>query len=135
MSMHTPGPWNISGMSMNDGSISIGHAEYRIVIAYVTNAASLGDFVAAAMRGRRDFGAPDTAKAQWANARLIAAAPDLLAALIAVHQPYETLTQDALEAGILMEFGPPKPEKGAALLLARAAITKATTPAGAERDE
>lgn len=78
---HTPGPWEVGGISMNDGSISIRHAQYRIVIADVTNAASLGDFVSASMRGRRDFGAPDTAKTQWANARLISAAPDMYEAL------------------------------------------------------
>lgn len=77
----TPGPWAISGLSMNDGSISIGQAELRIVIAYATNAASFGDFVSAAIRGRRDFGAPDTAATQWANAHLITAAPDLYEAL------------------------------------------------------
>lgn len=78
---HTPGPWIISGVSINDGSISVSYAEYRIVIAQVTNAASFGDFVSAAIKGRHDFGAPDTAATQWANARLIAAAPDMLAAL------------------------------------------------------
>ncbi len=78
---HTPGPWRIGSVSMNDGSLGITHDEYRLVIANVNNGASLGDFVTAAMRGRKDFGAPDTAKTQWANARLIAAAPDLYEAL------------------------------------------------------
>lgn len=90
---HTPGPWEISGISMNDGSVSIRHAEHRIVISYVTNAASLGDFVAAAMRGRRDFGAPDTAHTQWANARLISAAPDMLAALKTAHTHLEHMAK------------------------------------------
>jgi hypothetical protein len=77
MSAHTPGPWVIKGISMDTGSISIGPEDLRIVIAYVTNAASFGDFVNATLAGRRDFGAPDTANTQQANACLIAAAPDL----------------------------------------------------------
>lgn len=80
----TKGPWKISGVSMNDGSISVSCPEQRIVVACVTNAASLGDFVAAAIKGRRDFGAPDTAKTQYANAHLIAAAPALAEALEAI---------------------------------------------------
>lgn len=64
---------------------------------------------------------------QDANARLIAAAPALLKALEAVHAPYATLTAEALEAGILMEFGPPKPEKGRAQLQVRAAIAATKT--------
>jgi hypothetical protein len=54
---------------------------------------------------------------------------DMLAALKAVHEPYRHLTDEALEAGILMEFGPPKPEKGAALLMVRKVIAKAEPPA------
>ena len=69
----TPGPWQTKGVSMEDGSISIGPTAYPIVLAYVTNAASFGDFVTAALHGRRDFGAPDTAVTQWASADFIAA--------------------------------------------------------------
>lgn len=64
-------------------------------------------------------------KDREANSALVAAGPDMLVALKAVHEPYRHLTAEALKAGILMEFGPPKPEKGAALLLARAAIARA----------
>jgi hypothetical protein len=109
---HTPGPWEISGISMDDGSISIRHSEYRIIIAYATNAASFGDFVSAAIRGRRDFGAPDTAVTQWANARLIAAAPDLLAAAIWA------------EAALAPFSHEPSEKSGISML--RAAIAKAT---------
>ena len=77
----TPGPWELSGISLNTGSISIRQPDLRIVIADVTNAASFGDFVGAALRGQKDFGAPDTAITQHANAHLIAAAPDLYDAL------------------------------------------------------
>lgn len=50
---------------------------------------------------------------------------ELTEALRAVHAPYKMLTEDALEAGILMEFGPPRPDRGAAQLLVRAALAKA----------
>ncbi len=36
--------------------------------------------------------------------------------------PYATLTEEALRDGILMEHGPPKPERGLAILRARAAL-------------
>jgi hypothetical protein len=78
---HTPGPWKVGGISLNTGAIAINHPEYRLVIADVLNAASFGDFVTASIRGRRDFGSPATAKTQWANARLIAAAPCIYEAL------------------------------------------------------
>ena len=85
MSAHPPGPWTVSGISMNDGSISIGAEKYRIVIACVTNAASFGDMLVGAIkraeRGKDDGRFyPSDAKTQFANARLIAASPDLLAA-------------------------------------------------------
>lgn len=109
---HTPGPWIISGVSINDGSISVSYAEYRIVIAQVTNAASFGDFVSAAIKGRRDFGAPDTAATQWANARLIASAPDMLAALKEAE-------------GELYQVPPADAEQERVLAIVRAAISKA----------
>lgn len=77
---HTPGPWQVIGISQDDGSISIGQPEYRIVIAYATNAASFGDFINGAMkRGGVKFAQSD-AHTQFANARLIAAGPDMLKA-------------------------------------------------------
>jgi len=54
------------------------------------------------------------------------AAQKLLEACVAVHAPYKTLTEEALRDGVLMELGPPKPDRGAALLLVRAAIALAT---------
>lgn len=66
---YTPGEWRISGISQDDGSISI--AKDQIVICYVTNAASFFDVVS-----------KRTPEAQFANARLVAAAPELLDALV-----------------------------------------------------
>lgn len=80
MSKHTPGPWIIRGISQEDGSISFGSEKFRIVIGYVTNAASIGDFVQESLK-RGTFGSPDAAHTQWANARLCAAAPEMLEAL------------------------------------------------------
>ncbi len=109
---HTPGPWEVTGVSMNDGSISIGQQEQRIVIAYATNAASFGDMLVGAVRRGGGALEPDDCHTQWANARLIAAAPDLLAALI-------NLLPDAEAAA--KEFGyEPTP-----LIAARAALAKA----------
>lgn len=76
---YTPGPWAISSISQETGEIGI--AKDGVVIAYATNAASFGDFINATLKGRKDFGSPDTAHTQFANARLMAAAPELDAAL------------------------------------------------------
>ena len=74
---HTPGPWAVTGVSMTTGNVSVGMKEHRIVIAEVTNAASFGDMLAGAMkRGGGGFQQNDC-HTQFANARLIAAAPDL----------------------------------------------------------
>jgi hypothetical protein len=75
---HTPGPWEITGISQDTGSISVGQRDLRIVIADVTNAASFGDMIAGAMsRGGGSLRQLD-ASTQFANAHLIAASPDLL---------------------------------------------------------
>jgi hypothetical protein len=78
---HTPGPWDITSISMDTGDVGVGSREGRFLIASVTNAASFGDMLAGAMsRGGGEFRQAD-AVTQFANARLIAAAPDLLGAL------------------------------------------------------
>lgn len=63
----------------------------------------------------REFGALKDVEAKLAV---------MVEALRAAHAPYAALTDEALEAGILMEFGPPKPQKGAALLLVRRALSE-----------
>ncbi len=65
---HTPGPWNINGVVEGSGQISISAG--RCVVADALNAVSAGDV----LFGRRP-------EMQWANAKLIAAAPDLLESL------------------------------------------------------
>lgn len=96
---HTPGPWIIRGVSQEDGSISFGSEKFRIVIGYVTNAASIGDFVKESFE-RGTFGSPDAAHTQWANARLCASAPEMLAALknvVEVWGATQTLYGDTIE--------------------------------------
>ena len=74
---HTPGPWVVTGVSMTTGNVSVGMKEHRIVIAEVTNAASFGDMLLGAMkRGGGGFEQSDC-HTQYANARLIATAPEL----------------------------------------------------------
>lgn len=78
---HTPGPWVVTGVSMTTGNVSVGAKDQRIIIADVTNAASFGDMVAGAMkRGSAGFH-PSDCDTQFANAQLIATAPDMAEAL------------------------------------------------------
>lgn len=85
---HTPGPWEVTSVSMNTGNVSVGHKASRIVIADVTNAASFGDMLSGAMkRGGGGF-KQDDCHTQFANARLISAAPELLDALSNLLQVY-----------------------------------------------
>lgn len=103
MSKHTPGEWIISGISQEDGSISI--AKGQIVLCYVTNAASFFEVV----RGQHP-------SVQFANARLIAAAPELLEAL-------ESIADCCNEDDAARDYASRQAEiRG----IARAAIAKAT---------
>lgn len=79
-------PWIIKGIRMEDGSISFGPRDMPVVLGDVTNGISLADFVSAAVRGRRDFGASDTAVTQHRIANLIVAAPTLLERAIPIIQ-------------------------------------------------
>lgn len=90
-SKHTPGPWTITGISQQTGSISVGSKDQRIVIADVTNASSFADMLAGAMkRGGGGFRQSD-ALTQFANAALIAAAPDMYEALKAARDEIKQL--------------------------------------------
>lgn len=78
---HTPGPWTADTISMETGDWGVSQRDLRISICHVHNAASFGDFIAGAMkRGGGRFEQCD-AVTQIANARLIAAAPDMYDAL------------------------------------------------------
>ena len=70
MSKHTPGPYKADTVSADTGDIGVSALDGRIVVASVHNGAS-------AISLLRD----GTAETQWANARLIAAAPEMLEAL------------------------------------------------------
>lgn len=64
-------PLSVRGINQSDGSISFGCDEKRMVLGYITNACSFGDFVSAAMkRSARSggegvaFGQPEDAVTQ-----------------------------------------------------------------------
>lgn len=76
-----PLPHDNPNSPQDTGSIGVGSEELRILIADVTNAASLGDMLSGAMRRGGGSFSPNDCSTQFANARLIAAAPELLDAL------------------------------------------------------
>lgn len=78
---HTPGPWTFDSISMGSGDCGISQRDLKISICHVHNAASFGEFVVGAMKRGGDTFDQRDAHTQRANALLIAAAPDLLAAL------------------------------------------------------
>lgn len=110
---HTPGPWVADAIAEN-GDIRIGCIDLPLVIASVHNGASIGEIL---------NGLPP--ELQWANARLIAAAPDLLVALhgmIGLIQLIVPTLQGSQRIGV---------EQNHRLEAAIAAITKATGSATA----
>lgn len=120
---HTPGPWAVTGISMSTGSISVGQRDQRIVIADVTNAASFGDMLGGAMRrGGGKFDQADCST-QHANARLIAAAPDMFEALKAARQ----FIANGVELGFIRmpDAGTPDPAHDT-LPVIEAALAKAS---------
>jgi len=98
---HTPGPWEVTSISIETGNVSVGSRDLRIVIADVTNAASFGDMLAGAMSRSGGSFDPSDARTQFANARLIAAAPDMLAALISVRARFQHLRLGPDESAVL----------------------------------
>jgi hypothetical protein len=108
--MHTKGSWAISGVIEGRGDISI--AADRIVVATAHNGVSFFDVIGG-----------NHPEQQWANARLIAAAPDLLEALIAAqsllrkcHEAVRMSLNDDIERAAATD----------AMASIRAAIAKAT---------
>lgn len=98
MTKHTPGPWQV-GMAFDN------YGATEIAIEHMTTAGNL--IIAVALDGLQG---------QDANARLIAAAPDLLEALKGLHD-------DIMDYIRLNSLGA---ENNHWLVQARAAITKAT---------
>jgi hypothetical protein len=114
MSGHTPGPWAISSVSMETGAVGI--AKNRILIAEAHNGYSFMDVV----QGNEPA-------EQFANARLIAAAPELLAAAEA-WETADDARNDCAECeneGPWEHCGPCSERFGEAIVLRRAAIAKA----------
>ena len=102
---HTPGPWKADEHGLHIWGISVGGCRME-----------LSDHLIADIRGWGHLQyLPDGIRIQKANARLIAAAPDLLASLIEI--------TSVLDALLMVKS---EPEEGSIGGRARAAIAKAT---------
>lgn len=99
---HTPGPWFVQSEHPANLSAAVNNGSDSIV------STPCGDIILLC----------DTARVRAANARLIAAAPELLAALIEMER---------LAAVEMWDTGVMKPVFGRALAAARAAIANAET--------
>jgi len=100
---HTPGPWTDKG-----GSAGAVWAGNEFIASVYPNA----------QPGWDGYGRFDRQDETEANARLIAAAPDLLAVAIKSHEPYESLSEDDIRS----LYGPEEAELAMSL---RAAIARA----------
>ena len=105
---HTPGPW------------AVGDEERNNIVGPGGQVASVGPF-ASGGASRGDF---DT---MTANARLIAAAPELLAACIALLGESDPALEEAYERWVNLEDEAPEDVRTMLENEARAAIAKATT--------
>ena len=103
---HTPGPWTAQGVD-DDGAVFI-------------VADNLGGLVGAALPWPTELDGEDFSRVE-ANARLIAATPDLLAALEAMVDRYTALVNCG-------DCGNWNPETESEVIAARAALTKAGSP-------
>lgn len=109
--MHTPGPWRIREWEDGDG-----HARISID----------GDIDATlTFRGLANVPYDNGDESLMANARLIAAAPDMLAALKAQHEAIDVLL--AMVIGLDKTFLPTKSSVWPKLLQGKAAIDQATS--------
>lgn len=107
---HTPGPW-VSEHSVDEWGVSIIASNEKGYISNPTRGQVCHISVVAGAAG-------DNPNLALANARLIAAAPDLLAVAIKSHEPYEGLTEDDIRS----LYGPEEAELAMSL---RAAIARA----------
>jgi len=103
----TPGPWTVSGI-MENGSLTVSAPKQRIVIADIHNAASFSEMLVGAMRrGGGGFDQSD-AHSQFANAHLIAAAPELyreLTAMVEMFHGYQGMEMIRARAALAAADG------------------------------
>jgi hypothetical protein len=116
---HTPGPWKVTESTASDGAINL-YAETDWPVN-TPGQRSLASMTGSAYTNpKKHYFNPETLEANRANARLIAAAPDMLEALREILNEAEAYA-DYLRSKALDE------ELERTIDQARAAIAKATT--------